>query len=479
MDDKLVEFSDLLRRNGVRVSIAEVLDAMAASRLTGLADRETFHSTLRTTLVKRAVDGPVFDELFDLYFGGLGALIKQAGENVRQGLRMSEAEFQAFLDRMEQLLQEHGRELSELAKALLRNDDGRLEKLLKQAAASIQLSRLQRPMEEGHFAQALARALGLDGLFRELEDFRRQLQADQPAPGQEPPVDEYLEQRMRALEDLVRRYVRSEVEKRDRKTREEQRLRELSEKSFAYLTNDELDRMNQAVTRLAQRLKNIIAVRRRRARRGRFDVKKTLRHGLACGGVPFKLKFDRRRREKPQVVVLCDVSDSVRNVSRFMLQFVYALQDLYSRVRSFIFVADIGEITEHFREHDASSALELALRGEVINVYAHSNFGRAFRLFFEEHIAAVNKKTTVIVLGDGRNNYNLPHDWCLREIRQRARQLIWLNPESRQTWGFGDSEMERYAVYCDMVEECRNLNQLYRVIDRLVTAGSATRRMLG
>jgi uncharacterized protein with von Willebrand factor type A (vWA) domain len=151
-----------------------------------------------------------------------------------------------------------------------------------------------------------------------------------------------------------------------------------------------------------------------------------------------------------------------------MLQFVYALQDLYSKVRSFIFVADIGEVTQLFTEHDANTALDTALTGNVINVYAHSDFGRAFRSFHTEHLSAVNARTTVIVLGDARNNYNLPHEWALKDVHHRAKQVIWLNPENRMTWGFGDSEMDRYAPYCTVVEECRNLNQLYRIIDRLV-----------
>jgi uncharacterized protein len=167
--------------------------------------------------------------------------------------------------------------------------------------------------------------------------------------------------------------------------------------------------------------------------------------------------------------VLCDVSDSVRNVSRFMLQFVYSLQDLYSRVRSFIFVSEIGEITQLFEENDTQDAIEQALTGNIINVFAHSDFGRAFRAFHRDHLAAVNNRTTVIVLGDARNNYNLAQEWVLRDIGQRAKQLIWLNPESRLTWGFGDSEMDRYLPFCHVVEECRNLNQLYRVIDRLVS----------
>ena len=110
-----------------------------------------------------------------------------------------------------------------------------------------------------------------------------------------------------------------------------------------------------------------------------------------------------------------------------------------------------------------------ALHGNLINVYAHSDFGRAFRSFHRDHLASVNKRTTVIVLGDARNNYNLPQEWVLKDVQQRAKQVIWLNPENRMTWGFGDSEMDRYAPYCSIVEECRNLNQLYRVIDRLVT----------
>jgi uncharacterized protein with von Willebrand factor type A (vWA) domain len=151
-----------------------------------------------------------------------------------------------------------------------------------------------------------------------------------------------------------------------------------------------------------------------------------------------------------------------------MLQFVYSLQDLYSKVRSFIFVAEIGEVTQLFEENDINQAIDLALRGDVINVFAHSDFGRAFKSFHRDHLPAINRRTTVIVLGDARNNYNLAHEWALRDIQAKAKQVLWLNPENRTTWGFGDSEMDRYLPFCNLVEECRNLNQLYRVVDRLV-----------
>ncbi len=469
MEEKLVEFANLLRQNGVRVSLAETLDALGASELTGLGEREAFRAALRATMVKRASELPMFEELFELYFSGLGEIIKQAGRAVRDALAMSDQEFQKFLEEMEELLKKKGQQLSELARQLLRDNSGQLERMIRDAAREVRLANIERAIEENHFARALARQLGLERLERELGQLREEIRDSEQGAGTKARMEEYIERRLKALNDIIKRYVRAEREKRDLRNRDSERMQQLAEKSFYYLSEDEIRKMNEAVTRLAQRLKNVISVRRRRARRGRFDIKKTLRRNLEYGGVPFKLRFDRRKKEKPQVVVLCDVSDSVRNVSRFMLQFVYSLQDLYSRVRSFIFVAEIGEVTEHFRSNDVKEALDVALQGDLINIYAHSNFGYAFRSFLQDHIGAINRKTTVIVLGDARNNYNLPHDWCLREIRRRAKQLIWLNPESRGTWGFGDSEMERYAAACDLVEECRNLNQLYRVVDRLVT----------
>ena len=382
---------------------------------------------------------------------------------------MSDQEFQKFLEEIEEMLKKKGQQLSDLARQLLQNNSGQLEKMIAEAARQVRIGNIERSVEENYFARALSRQLGIERLERQLGELKEELRKSEQGGAFKARMEEYIDRRLKALNDIIKRYVRVEREKRDLPNRDNERTQQLAEKSFYYLSDDEIRKMNEAVTRLAQRLKNIISVRRRRAKRGRFDSKKTLRRNLEYGGVPFRLRFDRRKKEKPQVVVLCDVSDSVRNVSRFMLQFVYALQDLYSRVRSFIFVAEIGEVTEHFRNNDAKDALDIALKGDLINIYAHSNFGYAFRSFFQDHIGSVNNKTTVIVLGDARNNYNLPHDWCLREIKRRAKQLIWLNPESRSTWGFGDSEMERYGTACDLVEECRNLNQLYRVVDRLVT----------
>ena len=468
MDDKIVEFVHLLRQNGVKVSPAENLEALAAVGLVGVADRQTFKDALRSTLVKRAVDLPVYDELFDLYFTGLGEIIKATTASMMGAMEMSEEEFQAFLEQLEKLLERMGKDLSPLARFLLTNDTGQLERMLREAAQQANLQSIERSFQEGPFTNSLAHALGLAGLTQDLSELKDALERAGLDPGLLERFLAYLDRRLQDLSHIIRGYVRAELEKKDYQLREQQKMRSLADKSFYYLTEDEIRRMREAVVKLAQRLKNIISIRRKRAKRGRLDLQETLRKNLQYGGVPFRIVLDTRKKDKPQVVILCDVSDSVRNVSRFMLQFVYSLQDLYSRVRSFIFVAEIGEVTRLFEENDIHTAIDMALRGNFINVYAHSDFGRAFRTFYRDSLSAINKRTTLIILGDARNNYNLPHEWVLREIRQRAKQLIWLNPESRLTWGFGDSEMDRYAPCCGLVEECRNLNQLYRVIDRLI-----------
>jgi uncharacterized protein with von Willebrand factor type A (vWA) domain len=439
MDTKIIEFAGLLRQNGIRVSFAESLDTFRALDLVGLRSRATVKDSLRATLVKRAVDLPAYDALFDLYFSGIGEIVKRSEAASMEALEMTPAEFQALLDELEKLLREQGIELSELS---------------------------ERAFQEGQYAQGMQQALGMGDLARELQTISEAIAGMGSPRGEE--MRRFVDRRLQELQEMIRRFVRRELEQQDVTQRDNLRMQALAEKSFYYLSEDEIRRMKEAVTKLAQRLKNVLAVKRRHARRGKFDVKATLRRNLQYGGVPFKIQFDERKRVKPQVVVLCDVSDSVRNVSRFMLQFVYSLQDLYSKVRSFIFVADIGEITKLFEENEIHQAIDQAIRGNVINVYAHSDFGRAFRLFHRDHLAAITRHTTVIVLGDARNNYNLAHEWVLKEIKQRAKQLIWLNPENKMTWGFGDSEMDRYLPHCDVVEECRNLNQLYKVIDRLV-----------
>ncbi len=469
MQERIIEFANVLRRNGVRVSLSENVDAFRAIDLLGIDDPALFRSALRSTLVKRAVDLKPFDELFDFFFFGIGRSLDQADQRMMEELGLTPQQYQHFLEQIQRYLREMEGELSDLTRALLSGDIAEVERLLREAAAAEQQQGSTAGFRFTPFTRMAAR-LQTDRLRDEIERFKGVLQLPGEAAGEVQNLLRYLDQRFKDLYRTIREIIEQEQRKHGMQPSEPNRLGSLSDKSFSYYTEEDVRRMNEAVAFLAQRLKNRLAVRRKKAARGRFDVKETLRKNMQFGGVPFQIELDHRQKSKPQVIVLCDISDSVLNASRFMLQFVYSVQDLYSKVRSFVFVSDLGEVTQLFEDNDLQIAIETALRGDVVDVYSHSNFGRAFEIFYQEYFSAVTVKTTVIIIGDGRNNYNRPGDWVLREIQQKAKRLIWLNPENRTAWGVGDSEMPRYLPYCDVAEECRNINQLYKVIDLIAPA---------
>ncbi len=464
MEERIIEFANVLRRNGVRVSLSENMDVFRALQRLGIEDQQLFRDALRATLVKRVGDIQPFEELFDFFFLGLGQAIDALDRRMMEELGLSPEQYQRMLEHIQQLLRQMEGDLSDLTKALLTANHAELERLFREAA--------RQELDSGGLDgfrftpyMRLGARLELERVQSEIERFKALLQMLGENGDDLKNIMRYLDERLRNLNRLLREAIQQEQRKQGHEPRDSSARSSLADKSFAFYSEDDIRRMNDAVTRLAQRLKNRLSVRRKKAARGRFDVKKTLRKNLQYGGVPFEIMLDRRKKTKPQVMVLCDISDSVLNASRFMLQFVYSIQDLYAKVRSFVFVSDIGEVTKLFEENEIHRAVEAALKGDVIDVFSHSNFGRAFELFHKNYLSAVDSKTTVLIIGDGRNNYNRPNDWVLREIQRKAKQLIWLNPESRMTWGVGDSEMPRYAPHCDVAEECRSISQLYKIVD--------------
>src|SRR5437763_810283 len=219
---------------------------------------------------------------------------------------------------------------------------------------------------------------------------------------------------------------------------------------------------------LERKIKDALALRQRQEQRGRIDTRRTTRKSLQYGGVPMEIFLKRRHREKPKLVTVCDVSDSVRNASRFMLQLVWSLQECFSRVRSYVFVSEIAEVTQAFSTYPVERAIEWALKGAPVDYHCRSDFGYAFSRFSKTELDSLDRKTTILVLGDARNNYNDPQAWALRLIRERVKGIIWLNPEGQWGWGIGDSVMPMYAPSCDLVRECRTIGQLGEVVDNLV-----------
>ncbi len=471
MQKKIVEFTNLLRKSGVRVSVAESIDAFTALDELSIGDREIFRDALRTTMVKRGDDIATFDQLFDLYWSAFYDSLRDAFQDATGGQLGGEIDFQELMQRIQQALQglEGDLDLSELAQALLNQDLSQLEQMIRDAAEQSGAARIENLLQLGFFTRRAMEEMGSEGAGEELRDLAQRLRDAGLSEEEVEAMLEAVDRLMEALRRSTRNFMERELQQRNFDYMEKFRRESLLEKSFYNLTEEEIKRMREVVTRLAQRIKNVLSIRRRRLKKGKLDLHTMLRRNAAHGGVPFELVFKERRKERPKLVILCDVSSSVANVSRFMLQFVYSLQEAFTKIRAFVFVSELGEVTSLFSEEEINAAIEKALDGgDVINVYTRSNFGHAFHLFWQNHLAAIDNKTTVLVLGDARNNYNDPRAWCLREIHTKAKNVVWLNPESPSAWGFGDSVMDRYLPYVDVAEECRNLRQLSRIVDQIV-----------
>ena len=471
MQRRILDFTNILRRAGIRVSTAETLDAFKALEVLSIDDRELFRNALGATMVKRAADVSTFNELFDLFWSGFYDSLRESFDQASAGLP-EQMDYEALLRQIAELLQGMEGEapaLSDLARAMLTGDLGELESLIRSAAEEAGIERIENFLQVGFFSRRTLDGMGAERAGGELNELLDRLRA----AGMPAEESEALGSLIGGLMDAIRRSVRNfterEIQQRNHDYMQKFRQETLLEKSFYHLTEDEVRKMREVVERLAQKIKNILTVRRRRTKRGKLDLHQTLRRNMSHGGIPFEMVWKHRKKDRPKLVILCDVSSSVANVSRFMLQFCYSLQEAFTKIRSFIFVAELGEVTHLFKGADISDSIEQALQGGgVVNVYTRSNFGNAFYVFTQNHLSAIDKKTTVLILGDARNNYNDPKEWCLREIHNKAKDVIWLNPENPNAWGFGDSVMNRYTPFADVAEECRNLRQLSNLIDRLV-----------
>jgi len=471
MQAKVVEFTNLLRKSGVRVSVAEAIDAFMALDELSIGSREVFQDALRTTMVKRSEDIPAFDELFELYWSAFYDSLKESFEDAAAGAGEGEIDLDKLMEQIQQGMEgmQGELDLSELAKALLTQDLSKLEQMIRAAAGEAGVGRIENMLQVGFFTRRTMEQLDADGAGDQLRQLAQQLREGGMSDAQVDALMGLIERFMEALRKSVRNFTERELQQRNYDYMEKFRRESLLEKSFYNLTEDEIKRMREVVTRLAQRIKNILSIRKRRLKKGKLDLHTMLRRNMAHGGVPFEVIYKQRKKDRPKLVILCDVSSSVANVSRFMLQFVYQLQECFTKIRAFVFVSELGEVTPIFKDQDVNTAIEQALDGgDVINVYTRSNFGYAFHEFWRNSLAAVDNKTTVLILGDARNNYNDAKAWCLRDIHNKAKNVVWLNPESPSAWGFGDSVMDKYLPYTDIAEECRNLKQLSKIVDRLV-----------
>ena len=461
MEERILEFIGDLRRAELRISTAEALDALTASAEVGLTDRETFKATLASTLVKEARDEETFNRIFNLYFLDLESL----GEGLKKALGPEDPKVQDQLDR---LVDEENLDLDELTELLMRGQGSEMEMAIRSGGQNAGLERLMYFLQVGFFSRRISDQFDWSAIERDIEKIMQALEARGLDPGQLARIRNYLELRLEAFRRMIRQHVQRELERRAYRAGEKLTREVLADKPLFALTPDEVAQMKSVVAKLARRIKDALALRQRQEHKGRIDSRRTMRKSLSYGGIPMEIFLKRRHREKPKLITICDVSDSVRNASRFMLQLVWSLQECFSRVRSYVFVSEIAEVTQAFSTYPVERAIEWALKGAPVDYHCRSDFGYAFSRYVRTELDSLDRKTTILMLGDARNNYNDPQAWALRLIRERVKGIIWLNPEGQWGWGIGDSVMPLYAPACDIVRECRTIGQLGEVVDNLV-----------
>ena len=463
MDARIVEFAEVLRQNGVRVSTSEVVDATRATAEVGLVDKGLFRAVLRTTLIKREQDVEVFGRAFDFFFSGAAktfeALDKSLAQQIQEQGLIEGDNLTMMLHQMNDLFPG----MSPLAQAALLGDRARLAQLFRAATLQLDLSQLRSSMQTGFFSRRMMVAAGIERARSDLKSLEDELRRRGVSSEGVEIVSRQVAEALRKVEDAARREVKRQADARVRKP-----VGGMVDKPLHQLSQAEVDQMQAAVRTLAEKLKARLIRKQRSRRRGALHVRRTLRRNLPWGGVPMVPVFRARRPERPEVVVLCDVSDSVRNASRMMLLFTYTLQSLFVRVRSFVFVSDVGEVTSFFKEQDVDRAIDLATMGQTISLTANSNYGRALATFARDQLGSISRRTTVMVIGDGRNNYNPNNAWALKDLKQKCKRLLWICPEERGNWGFGDSEMLTYAQHCHHTVVVNSVSDLSRIAEQLV-----------
>jgi uncharacterized protein with von Willebrand factor type A (vWA) domain len=456
MEERMAQFISALRASGVRVSLAESADAFSAVDLMGVQDREAFRLSLKTTLIKDAKGIPIFEELFPLFFDSATAppltnltqdLTSQEAEMLAQALRQFSQQLRQMLERLlrgDQLSQEELERLARLT-GLNRTDDLRyLEWMAQRMERALQFKTVREALEE---LMGLLAQMGMQQ--RRLEGMRELMQANQ-----------------QALSEQLRRFAGQRIAENISQHPPDQSVEALLHRPFSSLSDRDMERLRQEVRRLAAALRTRVALRQKRAKTGQLDAKATIRANLKHGNVPIDIKH-RDRHLKPRLTIICDVSTSMRHCSELMLSLIYALQDQISKTHAFAFIDHLEHISPDFVGREVREAVTHVLRRLPPGYYS-TDLGYSLENFAQEFMDMVDGRTTFIMVGDGRNNYNDPRLDLFRIIARRSHRTIWLNPESPVRWGSGDSDMLQYAPACDVILQVNNLAELTAAVDRLL-----------
>jgi uncharacterized protein with von Willebrand factor type A (vWA) domain len=455
----LLKFVSVSRAAGLRISTSEVLDSFRQLKLVDPLEEAQFAAVLRSNFAKSRREQYHFNRLYHLFFHEL-----RQESNIAYGDPLENHLHKTLEDISSEITVDAA---TQAVLDFLGGDPQSFFERLQSEASTGDYPRGGIGSGLGPMVQRLELMLQINAVDEALTQFlidqrgrmnwetRRDLGA-------------LFDSRLNSARRLLTRRAQSSAEDEPVVQTHQRHLDQMGEIHFASLTPKEVEGMREIIEQLVRKLKDNASRRYAAKKKGSLDIKKTLRRAAAYQGMPLELFFRKRPPRKTKIVALCDVSGSVWSAARFMLNMLYSLQECFTQVRSFIFVAGLEEVTETFEDCEINQAIEKVLRETNIEYNAATDYGLTLQQFKKHYLDILNKKTTLIVIGDGRSNYGNPQAAILEEMRDRVRRLIWLNPETPTFWYTGDSEMRTYQTCCDEVRPCQNLNQLLEFVKSLV-----------
>ena len=429
MEHVLQDLIAALRGSGVRISVSESIDAMNALRLMGYENRQILKASLSATLAKSRHDKALFDSCFDRFYS-LDDFIDP------------ETNFCSTPD------SEPAKEDSPLTWMLLSGDNTGLSLSMREAARETDISSIWFFTQKSLYIQRILQGMGQEDLNRDIQ----RLSKEHDRPSQQ--KVRALKQAKTLLFENVRNFVEQQFSLFAGSATEKILERYLRDIRLSNLEQQDFQRIHVIIKKMVKRLNSLHSRRRKTSKRGALDLKKTLRENVAYQGLIFSPQWKSKKINRPDLMVLCDVSRSVQTVARFMLLFLYGLNEEVAKIRSFIFCSNLVEVSHIFEEYPVEEALVKLQRGVGLGIFlGRTDYGQSLLDFKEKWLDVVSNKTTVLILGDARNNYGNPQTDILKLIHERNKKLIWLNPEAPPFWGTGDSEMKRYLPYCSFSQE--------------------------
>jgi hypothetical protein len=480
--DLLSGFVTELRDAGLPVSLTEHLDAAEAIHYIPLEDRTALKYALAATLVKSSDHWRAFETAFEVYFAH--RTLTEAGEEGEEGAdgELRESAASGSGDRpgrpgMSGAGASDSMSAEELAallyRSLLIGDQGLTSVVARQAVNRYAGMEPGRPVGGTYYLYRTLRNLDLEGvLARLLEEARNEAVG---GGGLTPLEERLIADEYQARIDKLRQSIESEIRRRLVEDRGAEALAKSVRKPLPedldvmHASRDDLAALQRALHPLSRKLAVRLTRKRRKGRKGALDFRATVRRSLSTGGVPVEPRFRHPRPAKPEIMVIADISGSVASFARFTLHLVYAISSQFSKVRAFVFVDGLDEVTRLFDGVDdpAEAVAKINAEADVIAFDGHSDYGRALLSFHDRFAKDITRRSTILILGDARNNYHQAHAEVIADLKYRAKAVYWLNPEPTAYWNSGDSIVSQYAPYCEKVIECRTLRQLELFVGEL------------